>query len=206
MSETWVDKFMKEASKLRPAPTELMIAGIMVAAFDNLTMNVAYHCYSVGGQTGEQLDMTNYFTVRVPRFLAPTVDGMQAGARCLLERCVVARERHLSASAVRLAVRQGIFRTGVSLSHFCRLFYLDNAEIVANKKRRWYHFLRAAANGRLLERPNVAPLWQPHKVYHPQMPDRLQSSYRDVEHELVVMTKFAREHNIGVLFIAGVMD
>ena len=101
------------------------------------------------------------------------------------------------------SVRQGIFRSGVSLTAFCRLFYLDNAEIVGNKQRRWFSFLQAAANGRLLERPNVAPLWQPHKLYQPQMPDRLQSGYEDVEHELVVMTQFAREHGVGILFVAG---
>ena len=105
--------------------------------------------------------------------------------------------------AVHLAVLQGIFRSGVSLDAFCRLFYLDNSEIVTNKKRRWHVFLRAARDGSLLRRPNVAPLWEPHKLYQPQMPDRLQSGYEDVEHELVEMTKLAREHKIGVLFVAG---
>ena len=74
-------------------------------------------------------------------------------------------------------------------------------EIVGNKKRRWFRFLRAEASGRLLERPNVPPLWQPHKLYQPQMPDRLQSGYADVEHELVVMTQYAREHGACVLFV-----
>ena len=104
---------------------------------------------------------------------------------------------------VHLAVLQGIFRMGVSKDSFCRLFYLDNAEIVSNKKKRWYKFLQAARDGKLLERPNVAPLWEPHKIYMPQMPDRLQSAYEDVEHELVEMTKYARKHNISVLFVAG---
>jgi hypothetical protein len=158
--------------------TEPMIPGVMVTCFDNLTMNVAYKSFSVGGETGEKLDMTNWFAVRVPRALAPSMDGARL-------------------------FRQGIFRSGVSLSEFCRLFYLDNAEIVGNKKRRWFRFLRAEASGRLLERPNVPPLWQPHKLYQPQMPDRLQSGYEDVEHELVVMTKYAREHGACVLFVAG---
>ena len=35
------------------------------------------------------------------------------------------------------------------------------------------------------------------------MPDRLQSGYEDVEHELQVMTKHARESGVGVLFVAG---
>ena len=102
-----------------------------------------------------------------------------------------------------LTVRQGIFRTGVSLNGFCRLFHLDNAEIVANQKSRWYAFLGAARDGRLLERPSTASLWQPHKLYQPQMPDRLQSGYDDVEHELVVMTQFASEHKVSILFVAG---
>ena len=55
----------------------------------------------------------------------------------------------------------------------------------------------------LFERPNIPPLWKPHKMYQPQMPDRLQSGYEDVEHELRVMTTYAREHNVGVLFVAG---
>ena len=78
MSETWVEKFMKEASLARPLPTEPMIPRVMVTVFDNLTMNVAYHSFSVGGVTGEQLDMTNWFAVNIPKWLAPTLDGMNA--------------------------------------------------------------------------------------------------------------------------------
>ena len=101
------------------------------------------------------------------------------------------------------AVRSGIFRSGVSLSNFCRLFYLDNPAIVANKRKRWADFLSAARNGRLLERPRVDPLWKPHKVYHSQIEDALQSSYKDVEKELREMTKYAREQGVSVLFVAG---
>ena len=80
VAETTVEKYMKEAAAHRPEPGEPMIAGVMVATFDNLTMNVAYHSYSVGGSTGEQLDMTNWFVVRLPRSLAPRLDGAQACA------------------------------------------------------------------------------------------------------------------------------
>jgi hypothetical protein len=79
MSETWVQDFMPLAARARPTPTDVMIAGIMVVCFDNLTMNVAYHSYSVGGATGEKLDMTNWFAVRIPAFLSPHLDdGMKA--------------------------------------------------------------------------------------------------------------------------------
>ena len=110
---------------------------------------------------------------------------------------------HSPHTPLALAVREGIFRAGLLLDGFCRLFYLDNPQIVANKKGRWFLFLKAEREGNLLKRPNVAPLWQPHKVYQPQMPGVLQSGYEDVEHELVVMTKYARDNNVGVLFVAG---
>ena len=110
---------------------------------------------------------------------------------------------HSPHTPLALAVREGIFCAGRSLDGFCRLFYLDNPQIVANKKGRWFRFLKAEREGKLFERPNVAPLWQPHKVYQPQMPGVLQSGYEDVEKELVVMTKYARENNVGVLFVAG---
>ena len=88
-------------------------------------------------------------------------------------------------------VLRGIFKTGVSLSGFARLFFADNEEIRGNKNRRWRIFLRlrAARNGVLLERPKVAPAWRPYKTYHPPILNHLQSSYADVEHELTVMRK-----------------
>ena len=99
------------------------------------------------------------------------------------------------------AVRNGIFRTDVSLRGFARLFFMDNLEIRRNKIRRWQLFLRAARNATLLDRPRVRPLWRPHKIYHPPMFDVLQSSYADVAHELNVMRNaFVNE---SVLFVAG---
>lgn len=78
MAETTVEKYMKEAPAHRPEPQETMIPGVLVATFDNLTMNVAYHAYSIDGKTGEKLDMTNWFVVRLPQFLAPRLDGTRA--------------------------------------------------------------------------------------------------------------------------------
>jgi len=74
---------------------------------------------------------------------------------------------------------------------------------VANKKQRWYEYLKAAANGRLLERPSIPALWHPHKYYMPQIEGRLQSGYDDVEFELLVMIEHARKNNVAVLFVAG---
>jgi hypothetical protein len=100
-----------------------------------------------------------------------------------------------------LAVRNGIFRKGLSLHAFARSFFSDNVEIKSNRERRWVLFLRAERNGTLLDRPQVAPLWKPYKTYHEPMFDVLQSSYADVEHELNVMRNvFIKE---SVLFVAG---
>jgi hypothetical protein len=85
------------------------------------------------------------------------------------------------------AVRNGVFRKDISLRAFGRLFYLNNPDIRTNRTARWVRFLRAAREGRLLDRPNTPPLWQPHKIYHTPMWDVLQSSYADVEHEIRVM-------------------
>ena len=110
---------------------------------------------------------------------------------------------HLTMLLTVCTVLRGIFKTGVSLSGFARLFFADNEEIRGNKNRRWRIFLRlrAARNGVLLERPKVAPAWRPYKTYHPPIINHLQSSYADVEHELTVMRKvFVNE---SILFIAG---
>ena len=74
-------------------------------------------------------------------------------------------------------------------------------EIKSNRERRWVLFLRAERNGTLLERPQVAPLWKPYKLYHEPMFDVLQSSYADVEYELNVMRNAYIDQTI--LFVAG---
>ena len=94
MSESWVEKFMKQAAVLRPPPANPMIPGVMVTVFDNLTMNVAYKSMCVGGETGEKLDMTNWFAVRVPQALAPTMDGMRTCASAWLEPQCLCPMRH----------------------------------------------------------------------------------------------------------------
>lgn len=100
-----------------------------------------------------------------------------------------------------LEFKEGIFRNDLSLDKFSRSFYLNEPDIVANQRKRWVDFLKAAANGRLLDRPNSKPLWQPYKIYQEPMFDRLQSSYADVEYELSVMTRAHRA--LPFLFGAG---
>ena len=57
---------------------------------DNLQMNVAYKSISTGGATGQQLKMTNWFAVSVPRSLAPHMDAV----RIVQQPCGVFRSTH----------------------------------------------------------------------------------------------------------------
>lgn len=80
---------------------------------------------------------------------------------------------------------------------------LNDPQIVAGKQNRWRLYLRAALNGRLLDRPPCPVLWRPRKEYLPPIFDRLQSSYEDCEFELQVATAKAREKKQHILFVAG---
>lgn len=203
MSEKWTNDFMTFASDLRPPPTDPTIPGVMVCVFDNLTMNINYKSYSSQGHVGEKLDMTNWFSVLLPAHLAPPLDGEQA---CVLDHLPKPTASSACSPAAMPTDLKGIFRhRAMTLTSFCRLFHLDNPQIVANKKQRWYNYLQAAASGTLLDRPQIrhGPVWVPYKMYQEQMPDVLQSAYEDVEHEFRVMTKHARAHGVSVLFVAG---
>ena len=63
---------MAKAREMRPQPTDLMLKGVVVACFDNLTMNVDYSSYVREGESGYKLDMTNWFSTPIPRFLVCT--------------------------------------------------------------------------------------------------------------------------------------
>ena len=158
--------------------------------------------------------LTTWFSTLLPRHLAPLFDALATCARqspsnfATPPLCM--HVAHTDAALNPAAVKSGIFRTDLSLRAFSRLFYLDQRDVRANRTERWGRFLRAARNGRLLERPNTPPLWQPHKEYHEPMWDKLQSSYADVEHELRVMC--GREpppkppgqfRGYKILFVAG---
>ena len=81
-------------------------------------------------------------------------------------------DRHTGTCARMLWQDVQTVRNGdLSLRAFARDFFLDNREIKSNKERRWRVFLRAERNGVLLDRPRVAPLWKPYKVYHEPMFD-----------------------------------
>ena len=75
MSEKWVADFMKDACKWRPDAVEIMLSGVVITVFDNLSMKINYGSYSSEGETGSQLHMTNWLSTRVEAKLAPTMDA-----------------------------------------------------------------------------------------------------------------------------------
>ena len=81
-SERWVTDFLPMANACRPAPTEATLPGVMCCCFDNLSMKIDYGSYSTGGETGRLLDMTNWFSTRLPAHLAPNFDAAAICARC----------------------------------------------------------------------------------------------------------------------------
>ena len=163
-TETWTESVIKLARTLRPPPTD-PLPGVAVAAFDNFSMQLNYRSMVVGGEGGQLKHMTNWVSCFIPAHLAPpTFDAHQLFAN-------------------------GIFRTGVSLGTFGRLFYLEHHEVAARRSHRFTRFMAAIRNGRHLSRPPVRPEWKPYKVYHDPIFDRLQSSYADVREEMRVISQ-----------------
>ena len=80
MSERWVEDFLPVAREQRPPPQGNMIEGVVVKTFDNLSMDVDYKSYSSDGKTGEKVHMTNWFSVKIPRDLAPHFNTRATGA------------------------------------------------------------------------------------------------------------------------------
>ena len=83
LSEKWVRDFLVEARKWRPPSQVIMLDGVAVVVFDNLSMKVDYSSYSTEGATGYKLDMTNWLSTPVPKFLAPTLNARKLCARTL---------------------------------------------------------------------------------------------------------------------------
>ena len=119
-SKNWTKDFIVRARDRRPPPSAEPLEGVAVVAFDNLTMNVNYESYVREGEGGYKLDMTNWFSTQIPRTLA----GAQFDAR--------------------IKFKEGIFRNDLSLDKFSRSFYLNEPDIVANQRKRWVDFLKAA--------------------------------------------------------------
>ena len=176
--QSWVDGVLNVARDLRPPPEYEPLEGVAVGVFDNLSMRMNYGSYMREGGGGELKHMTNWFHCQLPRHLAPPT---------------------FDADAI-FTQPNGMFARR-SLSQFCRSFYWDSQEVAACRSNRWTKWLGAIRNGRHLQRPAVRPSWRPHKIYHPPIFDRLQSSYEDVRFELNKMRNAFP--NMRFLFAAG---
>ena len=205
-SSKWIKQFVQLAMAERPPPDEEMLPRVAVAAFDNLQMKIDYGAIMVDGESGTFLDMTTWLDAPIPaRFGSATFDADKIcappGPPCasLIIPSASSSTRALRSSR---AVKQGMFRTNISFSWFGRQFYRDTTDLRAGMDRRWVKYLKAARNGRLLDRPDVRPEWLPRKNYHRPIYGRLQASYDDVLEELRVIRNKAGS-NARFIFCAG---
>ena len=95
---------MPVASACRPAMAEETIPGVVCCCFDNLSMKIDYSSYSSEGETGRLLDMTNWFSTRLPVLLAPGFDA-HAICECLSARMPTPTPRPLTAPIRFMLVR-----------------------------------------------------------------------------------------------------
>ena len=70
LSARWTKAFMPLAASRRPPPVAGALEGVVIAVFDNLTMQCDYGGYFKGGKTGTKLDMTNWLWTTIPPHLS----------------------------------------------------------------------------------------------------------------------------------------
>ena len=166
MSRLWTEELCDLAVTRDPGPTYKLVEGLTAAVFDNFQMNVNYAAFSVGGETGTKIAMTNWATVFLP------ASAMPAG--------------FLGMDAV--LGSGGIFRTDVGLEDFIDGFSIVSPDIVRNQRNRWATFLDLAAVGSVWNADHFnSPYPQTKFHYHNPIFDRGQSSYDDVNFELDLM-------------------
>ena len=86
-----------------------------------------------------------------------------------------------------------MFKSGISMHTFVRLFSVRNAEVVSNKKARFVAFCKKAKTKSLFERPNYISTWVAWLCVMPAILNRLQSSYADCRFEFGVILEWFRE-------------
>lgn len=186
MSRPWTEDLCELALERDPGPRYATVVAdsITAAVFDNFTIQVGYGSYATIDKKGSRFDMTNWATVSLAAIAAPGCN------RQALNALVRGRGR--------------MFRDDLSLQAFTRLFLIDNPEIIANQDKRWRHYLHHASVNRLDERPSFTSPYPPsHFLWRPPMPDRLQSSYEDVNFEIDYIRSRPAHINSVVLMLGG---
>ena len=163
MSRAWTERLCENALLRDPGcPYDETASGLTAACFDNFTIKVGYGSYATVDKKGERFDMTNWCSASIPANAVPSNLDLRS-----------------------MVASGGIFRRDLVLSAFIDLFEMTNAEIVANQRKRWRHYLDAASRGEFDEKPDFDSPYPPtHFDWHDPIIDRLQSSYEDVNFEL----------------------
>ena len=164
MGESWTKQIIAEAREHRPPPREPLVRAVHCTVFDNYTRRCLYKSHVSAGEGGYRLDMTNWGIMRVPQRLLPSnFDGRD--------------------------IFNNLFRSDISLSTFIGYFAWNNLQIIQNKQSRFVRFMKAAATGELLKRPDYKSDWVCEFEWQRPMWGRLQAKADDVEHEATVQLR-----------------
>ena len=184
MSRFWTEEICDLAMQRDPGPNYPVAQGLTAAVFDNLSMQVGYASYSVAGQAGHKIEMTNWATVFLPAAAMP--NGF-AGIDAILGS-------------------GGIFKPLLNLDEFLDGFSRLSDDIVQNQKARWLKFLNVAAQGGSVWDADArydSPYPQTRFHFHTPIFDRLQSSYEDVNFEIDLMRRSTFHALSDALMLGG---
>lgn len=183
MSRKWTEELCDIAMQRDPGPQYPVVEGITAAVFDNLSMQAAYSSFSVDGEAGTRLEMTNWATVFLP---AAAMPAAFAGIDAVLGS-------------------GGIFKRLINLDEFLDSFSMYAADIVHNQRARWKKYLDLAAGGSSIWETEQfdSPYPRTRFYYHPPIFDRLQSSYEDVNFEINTMRRSTFHALSDALMLGG---
>ena len=185
MSRTWTEDLCDEAVDRDPGAQYPVQQGISAAVFDNFQMKVDYASFSVNGETGTKIEMTNWATVFLPAMaMPPGFPGFDA-----------------------ILGAGGMFKPVLNFDQFLDSFSSFAPDITSGQKSRWITYLEWVTAG-----AGVQDLWDTDEYNSPYPPtkfhfhdpifDRLQSSYEDVNFEINYMRK-SRFHKFCQALMVG---
>ena len=160
MGDLWTDSFIEEAVAFQPPSAEPLIEVVQCTVFDNYSRRCLYKSTVSAGEGGYRLDMTNYGRLPIPLRLLPSgFDGKD--------------------------VFENLYRNDISLRSFTNRFHYRSIAMLSRKQDRFVKYLKAAAVGELLKRPDTVPTWVCSDIdWQEPIWGRLQSSHDDVRFEM----------------------
>lgn len=177
----WTNDLVRDALARNPGPPYEVVDWVSAVVFDNNTTWQNYSARHNADTQGQQLNMTNWATLHLPRRLLA----------------------HLNMHPLRYDRRRLIFKDGFDKYTVINLCHPHHPDIKSNQSRRWRDSLTSIAAGTYFKRPDYQPFHAQHLTYRPPIWDRLQSKHDDVEEEVRIFQRQAAHRNSLVMFVGG---